>query len=377
MSVSRKNRNPSIDILRAFAILLVLGRHMKTCPPETNIYLSSLTELWQRVGWTGVDLFFVLSGFLVSSLLFQENLIHSQIDIKRFLVRRGFKIYPSFWIFIGFTIVYWKANNYPLYLSNLLGELFFLQNYIGNFWGYTWSLAVEEHFYILLVIILYWLNQRDLKFRNKTPFLELPQISIIILVACLALRYITAYISSDSDSYTLLFPTHLRIDSLMFGVLIAWLWHFKLSEFEKLFWFKRLYLTIMGLFFVFVPFVANIDRTINMFTFGLSFLYFGFGLLILGTINLKIKSEALLKCLTYIGYCSYSIYLWHGPVNLWLIPSLGKFISPVFISNWYIYFLSYFVGSIAIGCLATNMVEKPLLSLRNKIFPSRTRTLKF
>ncbi|MEM7353410.1 MAG: acyltransferase, partial [Acidobacteriota bacterium] len=63
------HRFQQIDILRAVAVLLVLGRHMTPCPPEVSPLLHQVTQAWFRGGWIGVDLFFVLSGFLVSGLL--------------------------------------------------------------------------------------------------------------------------------------------------------------------------------------------------------------------------------------------------------------------------------------------------------------------
>ena len=381
MAAKRTSRNRPIDVLRALAIMLVLGRHMDPCPPEVNLYLNTFTEFWYRIGGIGVDLFFVLSGFLVSSLLFRESLTHSRISITRFLIRRGLKIYPSFYVFILFTILYRKFQlEYPIYLNSLLGELLFLQNYIGNLWGYTWTLAVEEHFYLFLVLLLYWFNRRDVKYQHRTPFVELPQVAIAIFIGCLLLRLITSFFvegAADSNSYILLFPTHLRIDSVMFGVLLAWAWHFKSAWLKKKVLSKRWLLAISGVLFVLLPFWLNLDRSMAILTVGLSSFYLGFGLLMLGTIKWKLKESMFLKIVTTIGYCSYSIYLWHGPVHWWLLPALDKFVSPAFLSNWYLYFFSYFLGSIAVGYLLTKAIEQPVLLMRNKFFPSRTRALKF
>lgn len=82
-------RNTGLDLLRLVAILLVLGRHLLP-GYENNTFLS----IWRTGGWVGVDLFFVLSGFLVSGLLFEEYKKRGSLDLKRFLIRRGFKIYP-------------------------------------------------------------------------------------------------------------------------------------------------------------------------------------------------------------------------------------------------------------------------------------------
>ena len=75
--------------------------------------LRPFVQRWVNFGWVGVDLFFVLSGFLVSGLLFQEYQRHGKIRVGRFLIRRGFKIYPSFYVFIAAVIyIQWSNYNY-------------------------------------------------------------------------------------------------------------------------------------------------------------------------------------------------------------------------------------------------------------------------
>ncbi len=90
-------RSKPIDALRAVAVILVLGRH-------AHFPATTLTDIWHRGGWVGVDLFFVLSGFLVSGLLFREFQATGGVGWTRFVARRGFKIYPAFWCLIFFTI---------------------------------------------------------------------------------------------------------------------------------------------------------------------------------------------------------------------------------------------------------------------------------
>ncbi len=92
-------RNLGLDILRFIACSLVIFRHVQG-PENFNIFIQTLN----KGGWIGVDLFFVLSGFLIASLLFKEHKASGSIDLKRFLIRRGFKIYPAFWIFTLFSI---------------------------------------------------------------------------------------------------------------------------------------------------------------------------------------------------------------------------------------------------------------------------------
>lgn len=113
-----------LDFLRGIAILLVLLRH------------QHLSEFTTKAGWIGVDLFFVLSGFLVSGLLFKEYKNHRNVDVKQFLIRRGFKIYPVYYLFYLpylFILIYEKKFQ----LGKFLSEMFFMQNYLTG-WGYAY-----------------------------------------------------------------------------------------------------------------------------------------------------------------------------------------------------------------------------------------------
>jgi peptidoglycan/LPS O-acetylase OafA/YrhL len=85
----------------------------------------------------GVDLFFVLSSFLVSGLLFSEIKKTGSVKLGRFLIRRGLKIYPSFYIFIFFTIFGYAVLNRDINSRSLFGELTFLQNYNSSLWNHT------------------------------------------------------------------------------------------------------------------------------------------------------------------------------------------------------------------------------------------------
>jgi peptidoglycan/LPS O-acetylase OafA/YrhL len=211
-------RNQSLDILRCVAVLLVLGIHV----PHYR--------LWARVGWTGVDLFFVLSGFLISGLLFRDYQEHGSIDWKRFLIRRGFKIYPSYYMFlwIAAILLVLIGHHYNM-RSMLLGNAVFVGNYfqqtvtIGPFW-HLWSIAVEEHFYVLLPVLLVFLSKR----RTLNPFTTIPWLFVVVAGACLALRAFT--LRSDQSAYM----THLRMDSLFAGVTLGYVYHFHREWFGRL-----------------------------------------------------------------------------------------------------------------------------------------------
>jgi len=205
--------NPSrliqLDILRAIACVLVIISHSPTVPGNT------LMQALARGGWVGVDLFFVLSGFLVTSLLFREYLHNGHVCPGRFAIRRAMKIYPTFYVFLLVTTlcIAWLAND----LSNIspariLSEIFFVQNYFGSVLGHTWSLAVEEHFYIA-VIVLVWICSRS---SSGNPFRYWPRWVLVVCVVTLAMR-----ISSAQTMIRVPQGAHLRYDALAIGILLA------------------------------------------------------------------------------------------------------------------------------------------------------------
>src|SRR5208337_3375533 len=117
-----RGRLRELDVLRGLAILLVLGHHMGAVPLHTPGIVLVVLDLWRQAGWVGVDLFFVLSGFLVSGLLFQEYRMDGQVSLGRFLLRRGFKIYPAFYTLLLVTVIVDRLLSRPAPLGRILSE---------------------------------------------------------------------------------------------------------------------------------------------------------------------------------------------------------------------------------------------------------------
>src|SRR5437016_8612267 len=187
------NRNQWLDVLRGVAILLVLGRH------SSYAYIRP----WAIIGWSGVDLFFVLSGFLISGLLFSEYQQRGCIDVKQFWIRRGFKIYPSFYVLLMFTavLIWMKRGKLPM---ALLGDAFFLQGYAPHILEHGWSLAVEEHFYFVLPLVL--LAMIRLSKHQANPFRWVPLVSVCLTTLCLYIR-----VHGSGQGATWFVATHLRV----------------------------------------------------------------------------------------------------------------------------------------------------------------------
>src|SRR5215813_8261936 len=140
--MSQQTRYKSLDFLRGIAVLLVIIEHFFHGYVETHFC------------WTGVDLFFVLSGFFVSGILFREYSQRNTMHGGRFFVRRIFKIWPLFYTAFLIEFLYFYVKHRPPSTAHSLAELFFIQNYFQGFMQVTWSLGIEEQFYLLVAFLL-------------------------------------------------------------------------------------------------------------------------------------------------------------------------------------------------------------------------------
>ena len=369
MDASQKIRLAQLDFLRAVAVLMVIGNHSAICPRETSSFLNKITTVWYRGGWTGVDLFFVLSGFLISGLLFNEYQKRGDIDIKRFLMRRGFKIYPAFWFLILVTLVVTILTHEMVYRGGYVSEILFIQNYHAGIWDHTWSLAVEEHFYIFLSF-LFFIFLITNKNTTKNSFAFIPKLFFIIAVTCLLVRLFTAAYVPFSYGQNIE-QTHLRIDSLFFGVLLSYLWNFRgLSE-NKFLNNHKLFIGLIGVGCFLPAFIFELNDTPWMWSFGLTLFYLGGGCLLLALLKSNFGENRILKSFANLGKYSYSIYLWNLPIHFWLT----KFTN-LAAENWFLYAFLYLAGTFILGIGTAKLIEYPILKLRDKLIPSQISALK-
>ncbi|HEV2383053.1 MAG TPA: acyltransferase [Terriglobia bacterium] len=335
------SRNQWLDILRGIAILLVLGSHYE------------YFRIWVRVGWAGVDLFFVLSGFLISGLLFSEYKKTGVIDLKRFWLRRGMKIYPPFYFFMAATVAAMLFQHRAI-TGTILSDLFFLQNYFSCVWDHGWSLAVEEHFYLVLPLLLVVLT--GLCKRKADPFRAIPLLSIGLTVLCLALR-MRAFVHEEPWK-AIAQPTHLRIDSLFAGVTLGYYKHFRGEELRRS---SKTALALAGAVFLAPVALLSLSNSFMASTFTLAFL--GFGCILLSVADRPYSRNTFARILAWIGYYSYSIYLWHAM----LVGLVFRFLQPTLAL-----FVIYLVCCIALGVFMTKLIETRSLALRDGWIPSRT-----
>jgi peptidoglycan/LPS O-acetylase OafA/YrhL len=338
------NRNRNLDALRGIAILLVIGRHT---------YYSSL---WHNIGWAGVDLFFVLSGFLVGGLLFAEFSRAGRIDIRRFYLRRGLKIWPAFYVLLGVSLVAGSHPSWP--------EALFFQNYLIPVPErvHTWSLAVEEHFYLLLPILLLAIRGNERK-----PFAAMPFVFAATTVIALGWRIATGWsVPAHTPGYIYLprviFQTQARIDALTCGALLAYLLAYRPAVFNRVAGFRFTWLAALAG----IALIVRYDQDSRLMrTCGLTVIYLINALIVAkafafeGPVAVRLPAGALAR----IGIYSYSIYLWHVLFLMRLKPHIH---APAYLD-----FAVGTVGPIIFGIAAAKLIEMPALRLRDRILPRR------
>ncbi len=268
-------------------------------------------------------------------------------------------------------------------IKGFLADMFFVQNYVWGWgWSYipTWSLAVEEHFYIMLVLFLTFVFRSNLLHKNfsflskKLNYFQ--TLLVFVFILCLVMRFYNNMYHPEYDEKNLTM-THLRIDSLLAGVFVAYLYYFKQNWLTNFFnsykkWFKFIIIPLL----IFTPFI-DFEESFFVRTIGFTMLYFAFSLVLIyflldADINKKINflfSKNIVSIISKIGFSSYSIYLIHGFVGI-LISLFFNYVLQLQI-NLILLFIINVVASVLAGMFITNYVEKYFLRIRDKYYPNR------
>ena len=347
-----QQRLPQLDGVRGLAILLVIFHN------ETSKYASLHLGGIFRSGWMGVDLFFVLSGFLITGILLDTK--NSDGYFRNFYARRCLRIWPLYYLslLLMFVVVPlvrpaegqvifnrsspWWA--YPLYLQNIL-----VPDPTGGtgLLGVTWSLAIEEQFYLLWPIMVRWSSNTVLR-------------RIAVAVICLSppLRLFLSRWNVDLYSNTLT-----RLDGLMAGALLATV--VRSSEFVP----SRFVRQAWMLFLIATPLALLADWSdTRWLVFSLS-MAASVALVYLALYSGKKWLQRLLtaRFIVYSGTISYGLYLLHKlPFNM--AQRLGLDDYPI------LAFPILFAACYGIAALSWTLLEKPCLKLKRFFEPRPVRT---
>jgi peptidoglycan/LPS O-acetylase OafA/YrhL len=291
----RSGHIPTLDGWRAVAILLVLLFHLKEFIAKGPLAIVAEYGRW------GVPIFFGISGFLICTRLADE-IDSGQLSLKRFYIRRAFRILPPYFSYLGFLAVLAGAGLVVVRNEEWLSCLFFYRNYLprglgGWYTGHFWSLAIEEHFYILMPALLVVFGPR----RARGVFLAL-----CFAVAAWRIGDTRYHILDQRILHSVTYQrTDRQFDALLWGCVIALLWR---EERWRII-FKR-WLTTPALIVLVLAFVQLIVWPRGYSRAGTSLII---PLLLVGTIEhpRAFVSRILeTRLMAWIGRLSYSLYIW-------------------------------------------------------------------
>lgn len=239
----------------------------------------------------------------------------------------------------------------------------FIQNYIHPFtrlthWTHSWSIAIEEHFYLALPVVLVFLA--------PTRFRRLVTIGVIVCVGVLALRVILFSLLDLSWPH-FYYPSHMRVDSLSFGVMLGYLYQYKRATFLRLarFWPLLLGLSPLVLLAYFYP----LETSAISFTIGFTIFYLVFGgFVVAARAYPDVGKSGPLRLLALMGVYSYTIYLAHSVI--YELPGIrGARLQVILLLGRSGDRILFFVLSILLGVLLSHCIERPFLRLREKWLP--------
>jgi peptidoglycan/LPS O-acetylase OafA/YrhL len=329
---------PSLDGLRTLSIAIVILSHTKSLLPAP-IANSGLFRYVIGGGLHGVQIFFVISGYLITTLLLREYNRTGTVSFKRFYARRALRIFPPFYTYFAVLAILWIAGvipeHWPTYLASATYTFIYLPNPHGWYVEHAWSLSVEEQFYLLWPALLLCMQRRAR--------------SISLAVAIIALMPIVRsalYLAVNNPERVLV--TSSSADTLMVGCLLALLGKraaFRQAHRRILNAGSASFLLVMG--FLIVPYLSAklthgipgiltiaLGNTVTALSIG--------GILLYVIHNPQSPAGRFLnlRLIRHIGLISYSLYLWQqlftgDPTHMHLYVYLCMLIAAE-LSFWFI-----------------------------------------
>ena len=347
---------PELDGLRGISIMLVLLLHL-----GFSVFSG---------GFLGVDIFFVLSGFLITSLLVQESRERGCFSLKRFYIRRALRLMPAVGVYLlvngFFAFLFLKGEKASQIYNGILPTLSYVSNWVFAFvptvkvgpLGITWSLAIEEQFYLIWPLILLLLLK--LKMRRR----------LVILMMVLTIASLTLHrkilMEGGARIERLYYATDTRADALLIGCLVALLLSWDLLPKGDLFrWAMKLAAGI-GSLLILALVVTTHSQDLSLYAGVLTLVSISVGAIL---VVLMLWPPAVVLTvlrfgpLRWVGRVSYGLYLWHWPVREYVCPNVGT-ASPLRL-------ILATAIAFAITAASFYFVERPFLRMKERFAASR------
>lgn len=350
LKFNSENRNFGLDIARCIAISLVLLAH------------SGIHFLFGiNLGFLGVEIFFVLSGFLIGQIILRE--FKDSVNIENcgtFYINRWLRTFPLYYLVL---IIKDVASGTGFHFKHY----FFIQNNADlNFFPVSWSLAIEEWFYILIPIV-FLINTRTIKI-NAITF-----ISVLMIVSILSRLFYIQITNPEIDLGVRKFIP-LRFDALLTGVLFSIIkvnytsFYERISNYRSLILSALLFIVSYFIYKKYILLESQVEAGITKSIFQsivFVFFSFSFGFLLIWletcSLNMISKKNIFLKLITTISILTYAIYLIHFDIfKSWIV-------SPVYTLSW---LKEVLISTSILLPLAIGMhflIEKPIMDIRKSV----------
>lgn len=350
-------RIKSFDCLRGYGCLVILFAHLPQLGESLFAHLFKRSFSQFAIGYILLDMFFALSGFLITSIILNEKK-KGTFSFKQFYFNRTLRIFPIYYIAIILVAIF-ISTDYLIYPALYISNYFFSFHNEVHPLNNTWSLAVEEHFYLLWPILIMSFNTKALKWITGL---------IIPLIAILTVVVVGFTFEPHIASNLVSFGTTTRCLGISLGAFLAfhveWLTHFSRRAFIKT--------VLLGfgfyLFYYFMPLIPGL-KLIPQYARLVCIV----PLLSVTTVviwyRLNFVREGILKYLLlnpiveYVGKISYGLYLFHYPIYYyfnftdWQTPKTDDVFT-----YWLVLVLS-----LCAAMLSFRFIETPLLNLRHKV----------
>jgi len=339
-------------------LLVMIGHVLGYVYSGTNSFFYSFFS-----GFFGVELFFVLSGVLIGKLLINVfNSDNIQKELKNFLIRRWLRTLPLYFVML---VVYAVGNYFLDPVKNgdfsLWKYVFFIQNffqYQPTFFGISWSLSVEEWFYILFPAVLFMIKKLNPEMSSKRLF----GTGIFVFISYFLLMRFLAFPEYDFTFYEGIRKiAFFRLDSIAYGILAAYGFEYFKDEISS----KKYVLLLTGFIILsFNQYMVFKSQFIDIQYFNtIYFSVLGIGIAMLFPFLQGYVSDhpLIIKSVTFISRISYSLYLTHWLVYRILEISYFNFIPGS------LKFIIFFILSFITAAISYQLIEKPLLNYRSRI----------
>jgi peptidoglycan/LPS O-acetylase OafA/YrhL len=353
--------NPALDGIRALAVMSVLVFHVAQHLP---IPVGSAALRGFRIasmGWSGVDLFFVLSGYLITSILLASRNGSFGQYCRTFYARRALRIFPLYFVVVPAVLLLLQVFGTPrpawydwltqlTYTQNTIG--LYYPSQVGGYLGHTWSLAIEEWFYLVWPFFVFFLSPRALR---RAALLGILAILVLRLAAVQSGAHLPTYASSV-----------MRFDTLLVGALIA------ISPLSQL--GRRIWIVAGSLAFgisVLARLASQNLTWVALFNSGVGYTLVAFGAaaLVVACIDQHSGISRIFSWtpLSRIGRISYGIYLFHLPI----LAIFAKYTMPLtahfdYSARFLTLLLPVALLTLGVAWLSFNHFEKRMLVLKSR-----------